>query len=453
MSKKQNRRKSKPRPRQRPAPGQPVPGAPDLATPWVIRASSQRAATSPPSAAGQQPRNLVTQPPSAAASSGGAAVAVRDREQADGPLEAYLQRVAPLVVPVTYWFHPATNSSAVTIRFTGRRLAVEGLPGKDDQFVHDETVTGLVPGSGPVALTVKVRVATPGEWMVDAQVVPQRSARHISPPGGRGDLAVPTLHRARWSLPRWRLTEAPANSVSTCLSPFTPQPGVVPGIWVPFVALGIIAALVTQSLVIKARDLPLDHVIAVSSLTVLGGIIGAKAWFLAIHRRDRRREGWAVQGFVAVVAVLAPALLAIFDEPIGVYLDVTAPGLMLGLAIGRLGCFLAGCCVGRPTSSRWGVWSSDRRKRIGARRIPAQLAESLLALGIGLVALAAVLSSGSRDGMLFVAAVAAYTVVRQGILSFRDAPRQSPRTSTAIAVVGAATLVGVLVSTAAGVGA
>jgi phosphatidylglycerol:prolipoprotein diacylglycerol transferase len=35
--------------------------------------------------------------------------------------------------------------------------------------------------------------------------------------------------------------------------------------------------------------------------------------------------------------------------------DLAAPGIMLGLVCGRLGCFLNGCCFGKPTSSWVGV--------------------------------------------------------------------------------------------------
>src|SRR6478672_4410669 len=35
--------------------------------------------------------------------------------------------------------------------------------------------------------------------------------------------------------------------------------------------------------------------------------------------------------------------------------DVFAPGLAIGHAIGRLGCFSAGCCWGKPTNAWWGV--------------------------------------------------------------------------------------------------
>jgi phosphatidylglycerol:prolipoprotein diacylglycerol transferase len=35
--------------------------------------------------------------------------------------------------------------------------------------------------------------------------------------------------------------------------------------------------------------------------------------------------------------------------------DVFAPGIALGHGIGRLGCFAAGCCWGKPTGLPWGV--------------------------------------------------------------------------------------------------
>ncbi len=35
--------------------------------------------------------------------------------------------------------------------------------------------------------------------------------------------------------------------------------------------------------------------------------------------------------------------------------DITAPGIALGQAIGRLGCLSAGCCYGKPTTMPWGI--------------------------------------------------------------------------------------------------
>ncbi len=35
--------------------------------------------------------------------------------------------------------------------------------------------------------------------------------------------------------------------------------------------------------------------------------------------------------------------------------DLAAPGIALGQALGRLGCFSAGCCYGKPTELAWGI--------------------------------------------------------------------------------------------------
>jgi len=75
-------------------------------------------------------------------------------------------------------------------------------------------------------------------------------------------------------------------------------------------------------------------------------------------------------------------------------------------AIGRLGCLLGGCCVGRPTTSRWAVWSSDRR--VGTLRIPVQLMESAMAGVLALVsALLLLLAPSHVPGTVFVGAAVA----------------------------------------------
>jgi phosphatidylglycerol:prolipoprotein diacylglycerol transferase len=38
---------------------------------------------------------------------------------------------------------------------------------------------------------------------------------------------------------------------------------------------------------------------------------------------------------------------------------VFAPGIALGLVIGRFGCFFAGCCFGKPTSVPWAITFTD----------------------------------------------------------------------------------------------
>jgi Prolipoprotein diacylglyceryl transferase len=87
---------------------------------------------------------------------------------------------------------------------------------------------------------------------------------------------------------------------------------------------------------------------------------------------------------IAIVAVSA-LLLAGLRQPVLGYLDLVALGLGAVLAVGRVGCLLAGCCYGRP--NRWGVrYGAEHVDEgfpshlAGVRVAPVQAAESLLAL-------------------------------------------------------------------------
>jgi hypothetical protein len=146
------------------------------------------------------------------------------------------------------------------------------------------------------------------------------------------------------------------------------------------------------------------------------GIVGAKMWFIVLHRRAHRMEGWCIQGFIAGATLAAAILLVVLNMPIGVFLDVTAPGLLVAMAVGKVGCFFAGCCGGPPTASRWGVWSSDQR--VGARRLPTQLLESVLA---GILGLVAAVGHGPVGGAFFFGGLAAYPGATESAASARRA--------------------------------
>ncbi len=76
-----------------------------------------------------------------------------------------------------------------------------------------------------------------------------------------------------------------------------------------------------------------------SALAIVAGVVGGKAWYVAAHR-GRKFDGWCIQGFVAgAAAVVAAAAFAGPGLPSGAYLGVAAPALLIGMAIGRPGCF------------------------------------------------------------------------------------------------------------------
>jgi phosphatidylglycerol:prolipoprotein diacylglycerol transferase len=68
--------------------------------------------------------------------------------------------------------------------------------------------------------------------------------------------------------------------------------------------------------------------------------------------------------------------------------DAFTPGISLGHALGRLGCFAAGCCYGKPTDAPWGVVFTRpetyqlSRTPLGVRMHPTQIYEFLAEITI-----------------------------------------------------------------------
>ena len=326
---------------------------------------------------------------------------------------------------VTHWFDSGEGEEpySATVRLTGRRGGIHGMPKPQDTFVQEDKIDGIVPGSGLVSITSCVYRRQPGEWTVSAELLRPRGD------AGRGRrVTAEPIRPAAWSWRRWKLSTGSAGTVKTrwaMLAPLARMPGVIPGVWPALGVLGALVALVTQVAILAHENVAVGQFLVVSLLALGFGLIGAKLWNAVLHPGPWRQwiQGWSVDGFLFVAPVVAVAALLAFDLPIGVFLDAATPGLFFGVAIGRLGCFFTGCCAGRCTSSRWGVWSSDRR--VGARRIPAQLIESLAGLLLGATSALLVLGHvPGVDGVIFAAAFGAYVVVRQLLLRVRAERRE-----------------------------
>ena len=117
----------------------------------------------------------------------------------------------------------------------------------------------------------------------------------------------------------------------------------------------------------EARRLRLDEdkVVNVILVTLVASVLGARALYVIEHLQEFRREWGSVlalwQGgltlYGGIVAGAFAGLLAArrFGLPMWVVADALTPSLALGTAFGRVGCFLNGCCYGRPTHLPWGV--------------------------------------------------------------------------------------------------
>jgi phosphatidylglycerol:prolipoprotein diacylglycerol transferase len=357
----------------------------------------------------------------------------------------------PQALVATHWFDSgdaAGEPYSVTVRFSGRRLGTRGNPRAGDTFVKDETIDGIVPGTGPVSITTWVYGLQSGEWTVTGQVTNEPRGADRTGPGVRARAAdTRPVRPAVWSWRRWAISTGPETSIRTrwaLLAPLARQPAVQPGIYTALGIFAILFALVVQAAILGRGDSSVGRTLAASAIAIASGLIGAKLWYAALHPAESIiRGGWAVDGFLIVVPVVAAVTLLAFDLPIGVVLDASTPGIFFAVAIGRVGCFFTGCCAGRCTASRWGIWSSDRR--VGARRVPTQLFESGAGLLIGAMTLLLVLGEVSPiPGAVFVAAFAAYAVVRQILLRLRVEQRRSPRTVPITGVAAAIVIVAVL---------
>ena len=274
----------------------------------------------------------------------------------------------------------------------GVRLDGSGLPG--DSFECVERVDQLDPRTGRVALTTRVQDVNPGRWRVAVS---------------------PVQNPAGMQLP------AKIVATSTTLAPLAQGPAVRLLAWPVLVGMGALVAITTQAVLVARSGLAVPTVVGLSLLACLLGFVGGKVWFLAAKRRPPRDffvSGAYIQGFLLVSLSVLFLGASLTHMPPLVVLDATAPGIFLGMAVGRPGCLLTGCCTGRPTLSRWGMWSSDRR--LAVRRVPVQLFEAGAALTIGLICLALVLTGPPPvGGSILAGAVAAYTLCRQFLFPLR----------------------------------
>lgn len=341
-----------------------------------------------------------------------------------------LNETEPQALGLTYWFdaEPHGEPYPVIVRIEGHRLGLR-QPGPGDSFIASTSIERVAPGSGRVAVTARIVDIVPGEWNVTATLITRRDR---------------TAERQRTTRPP--NPQRVSASGSTGFEPVirVRAPGVRLGAWPALVSVGVVVALTVQSRLAARAHLPVATTLSVSLIASVVGLLGAKIYYLAEHGIDRPfrprallTAGMCIQGFVLAAIATASIGMRVAGVPVGPFVDATAPGLLLGMSIGRLGCFFGGCCAGRPTASRWGLWSSDRR--VGTRRIPTQLLESALALALGAAALLAG-SSGAvgPTGVVFVGAIAAYTLGRQLLFPLRDLPRTTSHGRVLTAAVAAA---------------
>ena len=134
-------------------------------------------------------------------------------------------------------------------------------------------------------------------------------------------------------------------------------------------ALGFIAAGALIARRFRETDKPVDWAYELVFAGLIGGVVGARLWYMAENLDDVREDFFGTlfsgSGLTwyggALGGALGVCLWARRKDFLGLtMLDVCAPALMLGYAIGRIGCQLSGDGdYGKPWDGPWAMAYPD----------------------------------------------------------------------------------------------
>ena len=144
-----------------------------------------------------------------------------------------------------------------------------------------------------------------------------------------------------------------------------PFPHLTIGTFGPMMVLGFLAALFVMRRLSRRARLDPAMITNAALYSLIIGVVGARAFFVVHYFEQFREEPLNIfatwHGGLEFLGGVVPAtgfLLFYLHHrklPVRRYLDLMAIGLMMGLAFGRIGCFLNACCFGKPTDLPWGV--------------------------------------------------------------------------------------------------
>lgn len=145
-------------------------------------------------------------------------------------------------------------------------------------------------------------------------------------------------------------------------------------------ALGVLLCVFLLSKEIKNTEITMDIILDLVFWVVLCGILGARIFYILLnssyffaHPLEMimiHKGGLAWQGSLIGGVISGVVFIRVRHLPLLKMLDLTAPYIALGQSVGRIGCFLNGCCYGKEVS--WGIYFPVH----GAHLHPTQLYSS-----------------------------------------------------------------------------
>jgi phosphatidylglycerol:prolipoprotein diacylglycerol transferase len=209
-------------------------------------------------------------------------------------------------------------------------------------------------------------------------------------------------------------------------------------------AIAFLAGLLITAKLAARDGLPRERIYDLGLWILLAAIVGSKVLMLVTEPEYREnplrlfsldflRSGGVFYGGFLGAVIVGYFLIRRYKLPWWKTADAFAPGIALGNALGRQGCFAAGCCWGKPTTLPWGVQFTEAGSKVTGVPVvdasgaplhlhPTQLYESFGALLIFFFLLWLYRRKRfSGQVILFYAVL--YAVLRFTVEIFRDDPR------------------------------
>lgn len=198
------------------------------------------------------------------------------------------------------------------------------------------------------------------------------------------------------------------------------------------IAIGILAALLTLSYRSKKQGYDEDSILNMSIIAIICGVLGGKLLYIITEIKNIIADPTVLKDFGNGFVIYG----AIIGGVIGVYVyckrkqwgllrmfDLIMPSVALAQGFGRIGCFFAGCCYGKVTTSPLGVrFKADSLAPSDVCLLPTQVYSSIFDF-----LLAAFLFWYSRkeknEGRVFSLYLVLYSVGRFAVEFLRDDPR------------------------------
>lgn len=206
-------------------------------------------------------------------------------------------------------------------------------------------------------------------------------------------------------------------------------------------ALGLILALTMVVRAARREGIDPDKAWNLGIIAILSAMVGSKLLMFITDWEFYSQHPGAIFSLATLqaagvfygglLAAIAMCLWYIHRNhmPMLATCDVFAPGIALGHAIGRLGCFAAGCCYGKPTNLPWAVTFTNPLAKefvgtpLGVPLHPTQIYEFIIEMA-NFAFLWWLLKRKSFDGQVIGAYMFIYGIARFFIEFVRDDPER-----------------------------